>query len=86
MDDKSIVQLYWDRSEQAIVETDTKYGAAVQNRIAKEKYGLPTHLLHAYKLAISGCDEGSPLAYLNGKEFICPLPENFESIKNKIFG
>lgn len=27
MDDKSIVQLYWDRSEQAIVETDSKYGA-----------------------------------------------------------
>ena len=27
MDDKNIVQLYWDRSEQAIVETDSKYGA-----------------------------------------------------------
>ena len=27
MDDKSIVQLYWDRSEQAIVETEAKYGA-----------------------------------------------------------
>ena len=27
MDDKSIVQLYWDRSEQAIIETDAKYGA-----------------------------------------------------------
>lgn len=65
---------------------DTKYGFATQNRIAKEKYGLPTHLLHAHKLVFSGCDEGSPLAYLNGKEFICPLPENFESIKNKIFG
>lgn len=26
MDDKSIVQLYWERSEQAIVETDAKYG------------------------------------------------------------
>lgn len=26
MDDKIIVQLYWDRSEKAIVETDTKYG------------------------------------------------------------
>ena len=65
---------------------DTKYGTATQNRIAKERYGLSTHLLHAYKLAFSGCDKDSPLAYLNGKEFICPLPENFESIKNKIFG
>ena len=27
MDDKNIVQLYWERSEQAIVETDSKYGA-----------------------------------------------------------
>jgi len=27
MDDTSIVQLYWDRSEQAIAETDIKYGA-----------------------------------------------------------
>lgn len=26
MDDKSIVQLYWERSEQAIAETDAKYG------------------------------------------------------------
>lgn len=26
MDDKIIVQLYWDRSEKAIVETDAKYG------------------------------------------------------------
>lgn len=27
MDDQRIVQLYWDRSESAIVETDRKYGA-----------------------------------------------------------
>lgn len=27
MDDKSIVALYWERSEQAIAETDRKYGA-----------------------------------------------------------
>lgn len=27
MDDTSIVQLYWDRSEQAIAETEIKYGA-----------------------------------------------------------
>ena len=26
MEDARIVQLYWDRSEQAIQETDTKYG------------------------------------------------------------
>ena len=26
MDDKSIVDLYWQRSEKAIVETDSKYG------------------------------------------------------------
>ena len=27
MDDKSIVMLFWERSEQAIAETDRKYGA-----------------------------------------------------------
>lgn len=27
MDDELIVQLYWDRSENAIAETDRKYGA-----------------------------------------------------------
>ena len=27
MDDKSIVALFWERSEQAITETDRKYGA-----------------------------------------------------------
>lgn len=26
MDDKNIVDLYWQRSEKAIVETDSKYG------------------------------------------------------------
>ena len=65
---------------------DTKYGHPNQNRIAKEKYGLATHLLHAHKLVFGQCREDGPLAYLSGKEFVCPLPENFERIKNNIFG
>lgn len=31
MDDKSIVELYWSRSENAIEETDTKYGRYLNN-------------------------------------------------------
>ncbi len=30
MDDKTIIELYWSRNEQAIAETDTKYGSFLQ--------------------------------------------------------
>jgi len=30
VDDKTIIELYWSRNEQAIVETDTKYGSFLQ--------------------------------------------------------
>ena len=36
MDDQAIIDLYWDRSEEAIVQTDKKYGKycfTIANRI-----------------------------------------------------
>ena len=64
---------------------DTKYGKRNINRMVQGKYGLSTHILHAYKLAFyKGCSDGV-LSYLAGKEFVCPLPENFQRIKKEIF-
>lgn len=37
MEDSNIVSLYWDRSEEAIAQTDTKYGAYL--------YGIAWHIL-----------------------------------------
>ena len=65
---------------------DIKYGKSVINNYMKSKYDLTTQLLHAYKLVFSQCREDGPLAYLQGKEFICPLPDRFERIKRDIFG
>ncbi len=65
---------------------DTKYGRENINRIVKKRYGLTTHLLHAEKIVFSRCREDGPLYYLQGKEIVCPLPENFAGIKEDIFG
>ncbi len=53
---------------------DVKYGSPKVNRKIKEKYGLTTQLLHAYRLVIEG------------KEIIGPLPPNFHDIVFDIFG
>lgn len=65
---------------------DIKYGKPVINNYMKSKYDLTTQLLHAYKLVFAECRPDGPLAYLQGKEFVCPLPERFERIKQDIFG
>ena len=52
---------------------DVKYGNPKVNKIIKNKYGLTTQLLHAYKLIIEG------------KEITCPLPPNFDKIVKDIF-
>lgn len=65
---------------------DAKYGDAAVNRRMKERYGLTTQLLHAYKLKFGGCREDGPLAYLSGREFSCDFPERFQRIKKDIFG
>ena len=65
---------------------DIKYGKPVINNYMKSKYDLTTQLLHAYKLVFAECRQDGPLAYLQGKEFVCPLPDRFERIKADIFG
>lgn len=40
---------------------DTKYGNAKSNRLMKEKFGLTTQLLHAYKLVIDGIVVEAPV-------------------------
>lgn len=65
---------------------DIKYGKPAINNYMKSKYDLSTQLLHAYKLVFAECRPDGPLAYLQGKEFTCPLPERFARIKEDIFG
>lgn len=65
---------------------DVKYGSARVNRSVKERYGLTTHLLHSNRLIFRSCREDGPLAYLRGKELMCPLPKDFKRIKDDIFG
>ena len=65
---------------------DSKYGKPTVNAAVKEQYGLTTQLLHAYKLVFRDCRPDGSLAYLQGKEFICPMPERFIRIKEDIFG
>lgn len=65
---------------------DNKYGNSKTNELMKKKYGLTTQLLHAYRLRLDGCSDDGPLAYLQGKEFTCPLPDRFQRIKKDIFG
>lgn len=58
---------------------DIKYGNREVNREMKQKFGLTTQLLHAWKLVFR---EG-PLA---GTEVESELPERFAGIKNELFG
>lgn len=52
---------------------DVKYGNPKINKKIKEKYGLATQFLHAYRLVIEG------------REIIGPLPPNFHDIVLDIF-
>ena len=61
---------------------DVKYGDRGVNRIAAERFGLTTQLLHAYKLQF--CDVPAPLEYLSGKSFEAPLPQDFRSIADSL--
>lgn len=66
---------------------DTKYGTAPVNRVFREKFGLNTHLLHAWRLAFTPVDdEKNVLAYMGGKTVEGQLPADFARIKNEIFG
>ena len=65
---------------------DRKYGDKKVNDYVGARYGLTTQLLHASRLTFAHCREDGPLAYLQGREFTCPLPERFRRIKEDVFG
>lgn len=56
---------------------DSKYGG-------KELSGVSTQLLHAYRIEFDKTVSG--LEYLEGKEFVAELPENFKKIINSLGG
>lgn len=62
---------------------DAKYGDPRVNRQMKNRFGLTTQLLHAYKLSFGTCN--GVLAYLSGQTIESKLPETFQRIKQSIF-
>ena len=63
---------------------DVKYGDKRVNAYVRQRFGLNTQLLHAYKLEFAGVD--GELAYLNDKVVYAELPEDFQRIKTGLFG
>lgn len=59
---------------------DYKYGDAKVNVRYKQKYGLKSQLLHAYRLVFP---EKSELGGLSGKEFIAQKPAIFDRIEKE---
>lgn len=57
---------------------DTKYGSEKINRLYRERFGLRSQLLHAYRLRFGDCK--GVLENLSGKEFTCQVPKLFEKI------
>ncbi len=57
---------------------DYKYGNHEVNHMFKEKYGLESQLLHAYRVEMPSLND--ELSALSNKEMIAPLPELFERI------
>lgn len=71
-------------SQNLFIIGDIKYGSAQGNAYAKQKYGLTTQFLHAYKIKFENCPE--MFEYLNGMEFHAPLAADLEKVKNRMFG
>ena len=57
---------------------DYKYGDRKLNDLYKEKYGLKSQLLHAYRLEMPKMQKD--LSQLSNKKFTAPLPELFNKI------
>ncbi len=57
---------------------DYKYGNRKLNDIYKQKYGLESQLLHAYRLELPELSEG--FENISFKQFTAPLPRLFETI------
>ncbi len=61
---------------------DHKYGNSKMNERMRDKYGLKSQLLHAYRLELP---KDSELGTLSGKTFIAPKPELFTRIEKEEF-
>ena len=57
---------------------DPKYGNSRRNDYFRREYGLKGQLLHAGRIIFP--DTEGTLAYLSGREFRAPLPEQFRNI------
>ncbi len=57
---------------------DYKYGNEALNRRYKEKYGLKSQLLHAYRLEMPKLSNS--LSQISEKQFVAPLPNLFSMI------
>lgn len=62
---------------------DRKYGDKTVNKYFYDKFKLENQFLHSSRIVFN-FNEGH-LKYLNGKEFICELNNNFLKISDKIF-
>lgn len=56
---------------------DTKYGETAFNHIYREKFGIQSQLLHAYRLEFPILSE---LSGLSGKSITAPLPETMKEV------
>ena len=61
---------------------DSKYGNFEANRLFKQKYGLDTQFLHAYKIGFGDLPE--PLTNLSRKEFTAEPNEGIANILTKL--
>ncbi len=58
---------------------DPKYGDPVINGVLKQKYGISSQMLHAYKLSIPE-DVPEGIRHLKLKTFEAPLPDEFSKL------
>ena len=59
---------------------DYKYGDRAWNEIYREKYGVQSQLLHAYKVVFPPLDP--PFSEVSGRSFSCAPPELFERVSH----
>ena len=61
---------------------DYKYGDRAWNEEYRQKYGVQSQLLHAYKVVFPPLEP--PFADLSGRTFFCELPEIFGRVSNSL--
>lgn len=62
---------------------DRKYGNQDENKKFKQRYGLDSQYLHAYRLKLDGLTGN--LEYLNGKEFVSEIEGMMKEIEQDLF-